>query len=162
MCPARFTRTTSSRPPRAPQDPSAPGGLLRGCGGRCGGSRGRDGAMVRKGPGSAEGRVGAMPGGRALPGAVGALCRAMPTRARLVPETLRRAKLDRPQAVRPGGGSSIALCLLAVKPMGVTAALGVLWWWWWSRYSPLWDKGERCWAVCEQPRHPFPHAPAPR
>uniref|UniRef100_A0A8B9UAX0 Tubulin epsilon and delta complex 1 n=1 Tax=Anas zonorhyncha TaxID=75864 RepID=A0A8B9UAX0_9AVES len=98
MCPARFTRTTSPRPPRAPHDPSAPGGLLRGCGGRCGGSRGRDGAMVRKGPGSAEGWVGAMPGGRALPGAVGALCRAMPPPARLVPETLRRAKLDRPQA----------------------------------------------------------------
>nr|XP_047936190.1 tubulin epsilon and delta complex protein 1 isoform X3 [Anser cygnoides] len=39
-----------------------------------------------------------MPRGRALPGAVGALCRALPLRARLVPEALRRAKLDRPQA----------------------------------------------------------------
>ncbi|XP_047936191.2 tubulin epsilon and delta complex protein 1 isoform X4 [Anser cygnoides] len=39
-----------------------------------------------------------MPRGRALPGAVGALCRALPPRARLVPEALRRAKLDRPQA----------------------------------------------------------------
>ncbi|XP_053928510.1 tubulin epsilon and delta complex protein 1 isoform X3 [Cuculus canorus] len=36
--------------------------------------------------------------GRALPGAVGALCRALPPRARPSPDTLRRAKFDRPQA----------------------------------------------------------------
>ncbi|XP_069718565.1 tubulin epsilon and delta complex protein 1 [Phaenicophaeus curvirostris] len=34
----------------------------------------------------------------ALPGAVGALCRALPPRARPGPDTLRRAKFDRPQA----------------------------------------------------------------
>ncbi|KAK4819571.1 hypothetical protein QYF61_008248 [Mycteria americana] len=36
--------------------------------------------------------------GRALPGAVGALCRALPPRARPAPDTLRRARFDRPQA----------------------------------------------------------------
>ncbi|NXV96059.1 TEDC1 protein, partial [Calonectris borealis] len=36
--------------------------------------------------------------GRALPGAVGALCRALPLRARPAPDTLRRARFDRPQA----------------------------------------------------------------
>lgn len=39
---------------------------------------------------------------RALPGAVGALCRALPPRARLAPDVLRRARFDRPQAVSPG------------------------------------------------------------
>ncbi|KAM6305606.1 tubulin epsilon and delta complex protein 1 [Aegotheles albertisi] len=36
--------------------------------------------------------------GRGLPGAVAALCRALPPRARLAPDTLRRARFDRPQA----------------------------------------------------------------
>ncbi|XP_074764343.1 tubulin epsilon and delta complex protein 1 isoform X1 [Athene noctua] len=36
--------------------------------------------------------------GRALPGAVGALCRALPPRSRPAPDTLRRARFDRPQA----------------------------------------------------------------
>ncbi|NWV67214.1 TEDC1 protein, partial [Malurus elegans] len=36
--------------------------------------------------------------GRALPAAVGALCRALPPRARPAPDTLRRARFDRPQA----------------------------------------------------------------
>ncbi|XP_061201373.1 tubulin epsilon and delta complex protein 1 isoform X3 [Neopsephotus bourkii] len=36
--------------------------------------------------------------GRSLPGAVGALCRALPPRARPAPDTLRCAKFDRPQA----------------------------------------------------------------
>ncbi|XP_075567162.1 tubulin epsilon and delta complex protein 1 [Pelecanus crispus] len=36
--------------------------------------------------------------GRALPGAVGALCRALPPRLRPAPDTLRRARFDRPQA----------------------------------------------------------------
>ncbi|NXO55716.1 TEDC1 protein, partial [Aramus guarauna] len=36
--------------------------------------------------------------GRALPGAVGALCRALPPHARPAPDTLRRARFDRPQA----------------------------------------------------------------
>ncbi|NXJ79437.1 TEDC1 protein, partial [Trogon melanurus] len=36
--------------------------------------------------------------GRELSGAVGALCRALPPRARPAPDTLRRAKFDRPQA----------------------------------------------------------------
>ncbi|XP_015724972.1 tubulin epsilon and delta complex protein 1 isoform X5 [Coturnix japonica] len=35
---------------------------------------------------------------RALPGAVGALCRALPPRSRLAPDILRRARFDRPQA----------------------------------------------------------------
>ncbi|NXX74958.1 TEDC1 protein, partial [Urocolius indicus] len=35
---------------------------------------------------------------RALPGAVGALCRALPSHARPAPDTLRRARFDRPQA----------------------------------------------------------------
>ncbi|NWX07173.1 TEDC1 protein, partial [Caloenas nicobarica] len=35
---------------------------------------------------------------RALPAAVGALCRALPPRARPAPDTLRRARFDRPQA----------------------------------------------------------------
>lgn len=39
------------------------------------------------------------PSGRVLPGAVGALCRALPSRARPAPDTLRRARFDRPQAV---------------------------------------------------------------
>ncbi|NXD28659.1 TEDC1 protein, partial [Spelaeornis formosus] len=37
-------------------------------------------------------------GGSALPAAVGALCRALPPRARPAPDTLRRARFDRPQA----------------------------------------------------------------
>uniref|UniRef100_A0A8U8BJE6 Uncharacterized protein n=1 Tax=Geospiza parvula TaxID=87175 RepID=A0A8U8BJE6_GEOPR len=37
--------------------------------------------------------------GPALPAAVGALCRALPPRARPAPDTLRRARFDRPQAV---------------------------------------------------------------
>ncbi|XP_074454508.1 tubulin epsilon and delta complex protein 1 isoform X2 [Larus michahellis] len=36
--------------------------------------------------------------GRGLPAAVGALCRALPPRARPAPDTLRRARFDRPQA----------------------------------------------------------------
>ncbi|NXL33331.1 TEDC1 protein, partial [Glaucidium brasilianum] len=36
--------------------------------------------------------------GRALPGAVGALCRALPPRSRPAPDTLRCARFDRPQA----------------------------------------------------------------
>ncbi|XP_054690158.1 tubulin epsilon and delta complex protein 1 isoform X3 [Grus americana] len=36
--------------------------------------------------------------GRALPGAVAALCRALPPHARPAPDTLRRARFDRPQA----------------------------------------------------------------
>ncbi|XP_074953260.1 tubulin epsilon and delta complex protein 1 isoform X4 [Phalacrocorax aristotelis] len=36
--------------------------------------------------------------GRSLPSAVGALCRALPPRARPAPDTLRRARFDRPQA----------------------------------------------------------------
>ncbi|XP_071421696.1 tubulin epsilon and delta complex protein 1 [Pithys albifrons albifrons] len=36
--------------------------------------------------------------GRALPAAVGALCRALPPRARPAPDILRRARFDRPQA----------------------------------------------------------------
>ncbi|NXB98572.1 TEDC1 protein, partial [Orthonyx spaldingii] len=36
--------------------------------------------------------------GRALPAAVGALCRALPPHARPAPDTLRRARFDRPQA----------------------------------------------------------------
>ncbi|NXR67587.1 TEDC1 protein, partial [Rhadina sibilatrix] len=36
--------------------------------------------------------------GSALPAAVGALCRALPPRARPAPDTLRRARFDRPQA----------------------------------------------------------------
>lgn len=40
--------------------------------------------------------------GPALPAAVGALCRALPPRARPAPDTLRRARFDRPQAVSAG------------------------------------------------------------
>lgn len=40
--------------------------------------------------------------GRALPAAVGVLCRALPPRARPAPDTLRRARFDRPQAVSAG------------------------------------------------------------
>lgn len=40
--------------------------------------------------------------GPALPAAVGALCRALPPHARLAPDTLRRARFDRPQAVSAG------------------------------------------------------------
>ncbi|XP_065529972.1 tubulin epsilon and delta complex protein 1 isoform X3 [Lathamus discolor] len=54
--------------------------------------RGRRGAMRRQEPEQEQRR------GRPLPGAVGALCRALPPRARPAPDTLRRAKFDRPQA----------------------------------------------------------------
>lgn len=43
--------------------------------------------------------------GPALPAAVGALCRALPPRARPAPDTLRRARFDRPQAVSAGRGA---------------------------------------------------------
>uniref|UniRef100_A0A8B9IXY2 Uncharacterized protein n=1 Tax=Amazona collaria TaxID=241587 RepID=A0A8B9IXY2_9PSIT len=46
--------------------------------------------------------LGARARGRLLPGAVGALCRALPPRARPAPDTLRCAKFDRPQAVSAG------------------------------------------------------------
>uniref|UniRef100_A0A8D2N9K9 Uncharacterized protein n=1 Tax=Zonotrichia albicollis TaxID=44394 RepID=A0A8D2N9K9_ZONAL len=40
--------------------------------------------------------------GPALSAAVGALCRALPPHARPAPDTLRRARFDRPQAVSAG------------------------------------------------------------
>lgn len=63
---------------------------------------------------------------RALPAAVGALCRALPPRARLAPDVLRRARFDRPQAVSPGRGPPLlrsprfmrAGWILAASPCG--------------------------------------------